>query len=291
VTFAAVSPWLFVLVWSTGFIATKIGLRDCPPLTLLTLRFGGAALVLIAVAIWMRARWPADIRTWGHLIVTGLLTHALYLGFSFEANAMGMPVSVLALIGALQPVLTVLGAGWLLRERVAPRQWAGLALGFAGVVLVLFDRVAFEPSPVMIGCAFISILGITAGTLYQKRNCGEVDLLAGTAVQFVAAALAMAFASALFETPDIRWRPGFAAALAWLTVVNSVVSVNLLYWLIKRGAAARVTSLFYLVPLVTSIMAYFMVDERFGRYFLIGATVTMIGVALAMRAPRPASGR
>jgi len=291
VTFAAASPWLFVVVWSTGFIATKIGLRDCPPLTLLTLRFAGAAVVLIALALWMRARWPIDLRTIVHLVVAGLLTHAFYLGFSFEANAMGMPVSVLALIGALQPVLTALGAGWLLRERVGPWQWLGLTLGFGGVVLVLFDRVAFVPSAFMIACAFTSILGITAGTLYQKRYCGEVDLLAGTAIQFAAAAPAVWLASLVLETPDIHWHGGFVTALVWLTVVNSVVSVNLLYWLIRRGAAARVTSLFYLVPLVTSIMAYMMVDERFGQYFVVGAAVTMVGVVMAMRAPRAASSR
>jgi len=279
-----------VVLWSTGFIATKIGLRDSPPFTLLTMRLTGAALLLALLAWYFQVRWPRDRKTLGHLLVAGLLTHAVYLGFSFEANMMGMPVSIISLIGVLQPVLTALGAAWLLRERVSGMQWAGLMLGCIGVALVLLDRIAFVPTAGMIACACASTLGLTAGTLYQKRYCAEVDLLSGTALQFTAAAVLMGCAAWLRDAPAVHWRGEFVCALIWLTVINSVVTTLMLYWLIRRGAAARVTSLFYLVPVVTSIMAYFLVDEAFGSYFLLGTAMTILGVMLALRVrPAPAT--
>jgi len=284
--FAAAAPWLFVVLWSTGFIATKIGVRDCPPFTLLVLRFALATTVLVALAVWLKSIWPREPRVIAHLAIVGLLNQACYLGLSFKANALGMPVSVLALIGALQPVLTALGAAWLLHERVGPLQWLGLALGLMGVGLVLLDRVAFVPSFAMIALASGSILAITAGTLHQKRYCGEVDLLAGTAIQFLAGAPVLAVAAWLTEPLAIEWTPSFVGALLWLTVVNSIISVNLLYRLIRRGEASRVASLFYLVPPVTSVMAWFTIDERFGEWFFAGASLALAGVVLAMRAPR-----
>lgn len=224
----------------------------------------------------------------GHLLVAGLLVHVLYLGLSFEANARGMPVAIISLIGVLQPVLTALGAAWLLRERVAPLQWLGLGMSAVGVVLVLSDRIAFTPTVPMVACALASTLTLTAGTLYQKRYCGEVDLLSGTALQFVAATVLTALASLWRDAPPVHWSGQFVGALAWLVVVNSVAATLMLYWLIRRGAASRVTSLFYLVPVATSIMGYFLVDEAFGRYFLSGTAMTILGVMLALRA-RPAA--
>lgn len=281
---------MFVVLWSTGYIGTKLGLRDSPPFSLLTLRFVGAALLLTALAWHFRVRWPRDPRVLGHLLVAGLLVHVLYLGLSFEANAMGMPVSVISLVGVLQPLLTALGAACLLRERVEALQWVGLAISAVGVVLVLSDRIAFTPTLPMVVCAFASTLTLTAGTLYQKRFCADVDLLSGTALQFIAAAAVMTFASLVRDSAPIHWRGQLVLALAWLVVVNSVVTTLMLYWLIRRGAAARVTSLFYLVPVVTSIMAYFLVDEAFGRHFLLGTVMTILGVVLALRArPAPAA--
>jgi len=277
-------------LWSTGFIATKLGLRDSAPFPLLALRFFGAALLLCALAWHFKVRWPRDLRVLGHLVVAGLLVQALYVGFSFEANALGMPVSVISLIGVLQPVLTAVGAVWLLGERVAAAQWIGLGVSAVGVVLVLSDRIAFTPTVPMVVCAFASTLALTAGTLYQKRFCAEVDLLSGTALQFIACAVVMAFACLLRDAPAIQWRGEFVLALVWLVAVNSVVTPLLLYWLIRRGAAARVTSLFYLVPIATSIMAYFVVDEAFGSHFLLGTAMTILGVMLALRVrPTPAA--
>lgn len=276
-----------MVLWSTGFIATKFGLRDSPPFTLLTLRLVGAALLLALLAWHLKVRWPRDLRILGHLLVAGLLTHAMYLGFSFEANAMGMPVSIISLIGVLQPVLTASGAAWLLRERVSVVQWTGLVLGCLGVTLVMLDRIAFTPTVSMIACAFASTLALTAGTLYQKRYCADADLLSGAALQFMASALLIGVADLVRDAPPVQWRGEFVLALVWLIVINSVVTTLMLYWLIRRGAAARVTSLFYLVPVVTSIMAYFLVDEAFGRHFVLGTVMTILGVMLALRA-RPA---
>lgn len=219
--------------------------------------------------------------------MAGLLVHAVYLGFSFEANARGMPVSILSLIGVMQPVLTALAASWLLRERVSVLQWLGLVLGCVGVTLVLFDRIAYTPTLPTVACAIASTVALTAGTLYQKRFCGEADLLSGTALQFAGAALVMGIASLMRDAVPIRWHEGFALTLVWLVGINSVATTLMLYWLIGRGAASRVTSLFYLVPVVTSIMAYFLVDEAFGRHFLVGTVITILGVTLALRA-RPA---
>jgi drug/metabolite transporter (DMT)-like permease len=281
---AAFAPALFVVLWSSGFVGTKIGLRDSPPLTLLTMRFAGAAILLVCLAWYFKVRWSRDPRTVAHLLVAGMLIHAGYVGFSFEANAMGMPVSILSLIGVLQPVLTALGAAWLLHERVSILQWIGLALGCAGVALVLLDRVAFVPTLPMVACAFASTLALTVGTLYQKRYCADTDLLSGTAMQLAAATILVGVIGTMREAPPVDWQPSFVAALVWLTIVNSVISTLMLYWLIRRGAASRVTSLFYLVPVATSIMGYILVDEAFGRYFLVGAVVTICGVMLALRA-------
>lgn len=281
------APVLFVVLWSTGYIGTKLGLRDSPPFSLLTLRFCGAALLLVLLAWRCKVRWPSDPRVLAHLLVAGLLVHVLYLGLSFEANARGMPVSIISLIAVLQPMLTALGAAWLLGERVAPTQWIGLATSAIGVVLVLSDRIAFTPTLATVACALGSTLTLTAGTLYQKRFCADTDLLSGTALQFLAAAIVMAVASSLRDAPAIHWRIEFVLTLVWLIVINSVVTTLMLYWLIRRGAASRVTSLFYLVPVATSIMAYFLVDEAFGRYFVLGTVMTILGVMLAMHA-RPA---
>lgn len=273
-----------MVLWSTGYIGTKIGLRDSPPFPLLTLRFLGAALLLAALAWLARVRWPREPRVLGHLLVAGLLVHVLYLGLSFEANARGMPVSIISLIAVLQPVLTALGAAWLLHERVTSGQWLGLALSAVGVVLVLCDRIAFTPTVPTVVCALASTVALTAGTLYQKRYCADVDLLSGTALQFVAATILMAGAGLVRDAPPIQWTGQFVCALVWLVVVNSVAATLMLYWLIRRGAASRVTSLFYLVPVATSIMAYFLVGEAFGRYFLLGTVMTILGVMLALRA-------
>ncbi len=276
-----------MVLWSSGFIATRTAVQDAAPLTVLAIRFVIATLLILALAAWFRPVWPRDPRTLGHLAVAGVLNHAFYLGFSFEANAGGMPVSIIALIGSLQPVLTAVGAAWLLRERVGAWQWLGLVLGFAGVVLVLFDPVAVVPAPGLVALVIGSLLAMTLGTLYQKRYCGDVDLLSGTAVQFVVAVVVLGIAAASFEPLTVNWSTNFVSALLWLAVVNSTIGVNLLYWLIRRGAASRVTSLFYLVPPVTSVIAYFTIGERFGQNFLFGSAVAIAGVLLALHAPRP----
>lgn len=275
------------MLWSSGFIATRAAVQDAAPLTVLAIRFVIATLLILALAAWLRPVWPRDPRTLGHLAVAGILNHAFYLGFSFEANAGGMPVSIIALIGSLQPVLTAVGAAWLLRERVGAWQWLGLVLGFAGVVVVLFDPVAVVPAPGLVLLVVASLLSMTIGTLYQKRYCGDVDLLSGTAVQFAVVVVVLGLAAAAFEPLAVNWSPNFVSALLWLAVVNSTIGVNLLYWLIRRGAASRVTSLFYLVPPVTSVIAYFTIGERFGQNFLFGSAVAIAGVLLALHAPRP----
>ena len=287
---AALAPAAFVVLWSTGFIGAKYGLPYAEPLTFLLWRFVLAALLLLAVALLMRAPWPATRAEAGHIAVAGLLLHAGYLAGVFGAIHQGVSAGVMAVIAGLQPVLTALAAGPLLGERVHARQWAGFALGFAGVLLVVQQRLAFGTAGTAgYALAFMALASITAGTLYQKRFCSHMDLRTGGVIQFVAAALAMAVCAPLFETMTVRWTPSFLFALGWLVLVLSVGAITLLYILIRRGEAARVSSLFYLVPPTTVLMAYAIFGERLSSLALAGMVVSVVGVALVVTERRPAS--
>ncbi len=287
---AALAPAAFVVMWSTGFIGAKYGLPYAEPLTFLLWRFVLAALLLLAVALLMRAPWPATRAEAGHIAVAGLLLHAGYLAGVFGAIHQGVSAGVMAVIAGLQPVLTALAAGPLLGERVRARQWAGFALGFAGVLLVVQQRIgAGTAGAAGYALAFMALASITAGTLYQKRFCSHMDLRSGAVIQFAAATLAMAACAPLFETMVVRWTPSFLFALGWLVLVLSVGAITLLYILIRRGEAARVSSLFYLVPPTTVLMAYAMFGERLSAAALAGTVVSVVGVALVVTA-RSADG-
>lgn len=287
---AALAPAAFVVLWSTGFIGAKYGLPYAEPLTFLLWRFVLAALLLLAVALLMRAPWPTTRAEAGHIVVAGLLLHAGYLAGVFGAIHQGVSAGVMAVIAGLQPVLTALAAGPLLGERVRARQWLGFALGFVGVLLVVQQRPGSSTASLAgYTLAFMALASITAGTLYQKRFCSHMDLRTGGVIQFVAAALAMAACAPLFETMAVRWTPSFVFALGWLVLVLSVGAITLLYILIRRGEAARVSSLFYLVPPTTVLMAYAIFGERLSGLALAGMVVSVVGVALVVTERRPAS--
>lgn len=282
-------PALFVLLWSTGFIGAKFGLPYAEPFTFLALRFALVIALLAGVALATRAPWPSDRRLIGHLAMSGILVHALYLGGVFAAIHRGLPSGLTALLVGLQPVLTALVAGRLLGETVSGRQWLGLMLGLAGVALVLstrlsgirldgfgWDGVAF---------ALVALFGITAGTLYQKRHCTGMDLRTGAVVQYLGAGALMLPAALAFETMRITWTGDFIFALAWLVLVLSVGAISLLMTLIRLGEAARVASLFYLVPPVTALMAWGLFGETMSMIGLLGLALAAIGVALVVRRP------
>jgi drug/metabolite transporter (DMT)-like permease len=280
----ALAPGLFVFLWSTGFIGTKLGLSYTEPFTFLAARFAITAAVLAAVAFLFGAPWPATPAQWMHSAVAGLLIQGAYLGGVFWAIGAGLSAGVTALIVSLQPLLTGAAAGPVLKEKVSARQWLGLALGFGGVVLVLSDKVSLSGASVpAVAAAVIALGGITLGTLYQKRHGGGADLRSGNAIQFGASAVLTGILAVLFESLRIEWTVPFLLALGWLIVVLSFGAITLLYILIRRGAAARVASLFYLVPPVTALMAYAMFDETLGLLALVGMIVTVAGVALAMK--------
>ncbi len=279
-----VAPGLFVLLWSTGFIGAKFGLPYAEPLTFLLLRFALVTVLMAAVALALRAPWPKSPREAAHIAVGGLLVHAGYLGGVFSAIEHGVPAGVVALIAALQPLLTAVAAGPLLGERVSRRQWTGLILGLAGVSLVVAEKI--EPGAAFqagLGFAFFAVLAITAGTLYQKRHAAGMDLRSGAVIQYAAATAAMVVLAPAFETMRVEWTGEFVFAMGWLTLVLSLGAITLLYRLIREGSAARVASLFYLVPPSTAVIAYLLFGETFGLLALAGMAVTVAGVALATK--------
>jgi drug/metabolite transporter (DMT)-like permease len=281
---ASFFPLLFVVLWSTGFIGAKLGLPDCEPLTLLSLRYAAVLVLMGAVALGTRAPWPADRMQWLHIGVSGLLIHAVYLGGVFTAIRLGLPAGVTALVVGLQPVLTALGAGLFLRERVGATQWAGLALGLVGVVMVVANKVAGGPSAAsLLVPAVIALVGITAGTLYQKRFCASFDLRTGSVIQFLPCLVATALLASQTETMVVHWTPAFVFALGWLVLVLSVGAVSLLNVLIRSGSAVNVASLFYLTPPTTALIAWAMFGETLTGLALAGMALAVAGVWLARK--------
>lgn len=272
---------LFVLLWSTGFIGAKLGVPHADPLTFLALRFVMATALLLALALATRAPWPRDPRQIAHLCVAGVLLHAVYLGGVYVAMSLGVEAGLSALIVSTQPVLVAALAGLLLGERVTPRQWLGLALAAAGVTLVVWRKLeaGFGTLEGVLLCV-LALGGITAATLYQKRFCGAMDLRSGSVIQYTAAAAASTAGALLFEDLRVDWTGELIFALAWLVLLLSLGAVSLLYWLIRRGEASRVSSLFFLVPPVTALVAWMVFGETFGPLALAGMALTVVGVAL-----------
>ncbi len=289
VLLTAVAPLLFVLLWSTGFIGAKFGLPYAEPLTFLSTRYVLVIGLMLALVLATRAPWPKSPREFMHIGVTGLLLHALYLGGVFVAIHRGLPAGVTALVVGMQPLLTALGAGWLLGERVSARQWAGLALGFAGVALVVGDKARLDgagPGELWHALlpALVALLAITVGTLYQKRFCPRFDLRTGSVVQFLPTLALTALVASQTETLHIAWHGEFVFALLWLVLVLSLGAISLLNLLIRNGSAVNVASLFYLTPPTTALIAWLMFGETLSAAAVAGMLIAVCGVWLARRA-------
>lgn len=279
----AAYPALFVVLWSTGFIGAKLGLPYAEPLTFLMMRFGLVLAILLPVCWLAAVRWPAP-REAAHMAMAGVLLQGGYLGGVFLSLHHGMPAGVSALITGLQPVLTAVMAGVLLRERTGARQWLGLALGFGGVLLVVGDRMTLqELSAPAILFSVLGLLSITLGTIWQKRHGGAVDLRTGAALQFIAAAAALLPFALLLEAGEVRWSGEFAFALAWLVLVLSLGAIFLLLHLIRQGAATRVASLFYLVPPTTALFAWLLFGETYTWLAAAGMALGMLAVWLVTK--------
>ncbi len=274
-------PAVFVLIWSTGFVVAKFGLPFTSPLWFLVLRFALVIAMLLSMLPFMRVIWPSATQSW-HIAVAGMLLQAGYLGGVWSAIDAGMPAGLAALIVGVQPILTAFVAP-AIGERVSVRQWTGFALGFAGVSLVVANKIVVIALPLAsIVFAVIALLSITAGTLYQKKKCPSFDLRAGSLIQFTAS-IAIALPLALiFESWSTRFTPQFIGALLWSAVVLSIGGMSLLFPLIRRGEATRVTSLFYLVPPVTALMAWIAFGERFTSLAMAGMVAAVVGVALVV---------
>ena len=284
-------PALFVLLWSTGFVGAKYGLPYAPPFTFLAVRLAVAAALLALVAVALRSARMAAGAQYGRASVVGLLLHAGYLGGVFYGISLGIPAGVSAVIVSLQPVLTAVLAARVLGEHPTPRQWLGLALGVAGVALVVGPGIAEAGSaeplslPGLAACV-VALAAGTLGTVYQKRHGDGIPLVWGTAVQYAAAAVLLLAIAVATEDLSIRWTPEFIGAFVWLVVVLSLGAVLLLLLLLRRGTAAGVSSLYYLVPPAVAVEAYFLFGETVSTLSLIGIGVTALGVGLVVVPPR-----
>jgi drug/metabolite transporter (DMT)-like permease len=279
----ATAPALFVILWSTGFIGARYGLPYIEPLTFLAVRMAFAVLIMAAIAVFGGAR-PPNAGEVGHSLVAGSLVHGLCLGGVFTAISQGIPAGISALILGLQPIVTSTIANRFMSESVTRAQWIGLVLGLVGVFLVLHDRsIVLAGSALGWAASFLSLIGITLGTLYQKRYCGGIDWRAGNLIQYIGAGALFALGAFAFETREIRWSGELIFAMAWLVLVLSIAAVGLMYWLIRRSAATEFASLFYLVPAVTALFAYYLFGERLDALSILGMMACAGGVVLANR--------
>jgi drug/metabolite transporter (DMT)-like permease len=279
---ARAAPAVFVLLWSTGFIGTKYVLHNAEPLTYLAIRMAVVVGLMVLIAAIGRPKWP-DLAGVGHSIVAGLLVHGFYLGGTAVAISLSIPAGLSALMPGLQPILMSTIANRWLGERVSRLQWIGLLLGFGGVVLILHDRPLTGQAGWGWLASVVSLVSITLGTLYQRRFCGGIDWRAGNLVQYLAVTALFTAGAFLFETREVHWTAEFMLSVAWLAVVLSIGSIGLLYWLIRRSAATSVASLFYLVPAVTSAMAYVLFGEKLDSIALAGMAACAAAVFVVNR--------
>ena len=279
-----VAPAIFVLLWSTGFVGSKLGAPYIEPMVFLTVRFVAVLPVLILLALFLTRSWPREPRLILHCIITGMLVHGIYLGGVFWAIKQGMPAGASSIIVGLQPVLTALMAVGLLGETISRKHWLSMAIGAAGLALVLgprFDLNGTGITPATITVVFVAVLAISLGTVYQKRFVQQTDLLGATVWQYVGA-LAITTPLSLFESWQITWSGDLIFAMAWLVLVLSVGAILLLMLLIREGAVSQVASLFYLVPVATAIESYFLFGETLSLIQIAGMAL-VIGAVLTIR--------
>jgi drug/metabolite transporter (DMT)-like permease len=290
-------PAVFVLIWSTGFIVARYGMPYAPPFTFLLWRYFFSIFCFLPWIVLARVAWPRDHKQALHLAVTGVLMHAGYLGGVWAAVKTGMGSGLSALIVGIQPVLTAIwlstvaaGEG---EHRVTRRQWLGLLLGFAGLVMVVSRKFTQgtpldHVTPVNMGWALMALLAITTGTLYQKRFVQPCDVRTANTVQLLAAAV-VTLPLALLEPETMQWNSQLMGAMAWSVLGLTLGGSSLLYLLIQRGAAATVASLMYLVPPTTALIAWVLFDEQITAMTLLGTAITAVGVSLVVRPARSAA--
>jgi drug/metabolite transporter (DMT)-like permease len=285
---ASLAPWLFVWIWSTGYLAAKYGLPYAEPFTLLAYRFALTLLFLAPIIFALKRPWPRSRHAILHLTVAGLLIHGIYLGGIFQAIKWGMPAGLSAMIIGLQPLGMAMVASVMLNEVVRKKQWLGLGLGLLGLYFVLFERFNFSDTTILLGfpiwalvITVVSLLSISVGMIYQKRYCGDMDIISGTWVQYCGALLLTLIIVAGFESGTVEWSTPFVVTLAWQVLGLSVGAVLLLMAMIRKDASVQVASYFYLVAPLVALQAWYLFDETLGFVSAFGVVLIAFGVSLA----------
>jgi drug/metabolite transporter (DMT)-like permease len=272
--------WYFVIAWGSGYLASKTGIQYAPPFTFLALRFLAGLCLLVPIVVLLRPAWPSRPE-FKHVLIAGFLMHAVNLGGSHYAQYLGMSAGITALVLALQPLLTAFIAARWMHEPLAPRQWAGVALGLGGVALVIWHKIDIHAvTSASLAAVCIALAAITAGTLYQKRFCPTADLNSAAVLQFGIALVVLGPLAFIIEGARVQWTWQLLAAIAFLVVFASILAVNALHTLMRHGEAAQVTSLIYLTPILVVMLEFLMFDVIPTSLSVVGIGITCAGVAL-----------
>lgn len=280
-------PFVFVILWASGFVGARFGLRYAEPATLLSIRMALNVLLFLVIVALLRRKVPTGKEFW-HSVVVGILIHGFYLGGTYFAISLGMPAGLSSLLVGIQPILTAVLLVVFASEQFKPSQWLGLLLGFIGISLVLLGKMEWQSEThkmLAIGVCLSSLIGITLGTLYQKRYCQQVDMVGGAMVQYLAAMALFLPIAMQFETMQVQWTTEFILTLVWLVVVLSCVAILLLLYMVKNGAASSVASVFYLVPPTTALQAWLVFGESFDWMGVTGFVLAAMAVYLVARKP------
>ena len=277
--FWRLAPFLFLLLWSGGYSFAKLGLEHVEPLTMLALRYGLAVLVILAVLLFYRPLWPKEPKHWMAIAITGFLIQCVYFGLAYLGMKLGMHAGTTAIIMALQPVLVAVFSPFISSTQGNSRLWFGLALGFAGVVLVVWSDGSLGPSSMeATGLALAALAGITGATLFEKWHGRKTDPVVGGLVQYVVGFSVLLPAAASSESMLVDWHPALIISLAYLVLANSLISIALYMALIQRGDATRISSFMYLVPPLALIFAWAILGETIGMLTLVGLALSVAGV-------------
>lgn len=284
------APVIFVLLWSTGFTGIRYGIPYAPPFTFIAIRMAIASVLLALISLAITKRFTHDLPTIGKSAIVGVTIHGAYLGGCFYGVKQGMPAGITALICSLQPVLVSVFSSIFFKEKLSVSKWLGLTLGLLGLILVIAPKLngysGGELPTSGVVAVFIALLGGTSGTLLQKKFGSNVEVLSGTSWQYIFTGLALGTMALTFEQGEsITWNASFIFSLVWLVLALSIGAILILYYLLARSSAASVSSLYYLVPAVTAVEAYFLFGETIGLLTACGTAVTIIGVALVVRQP------
>ena len=280
-------PFIFVMLYGTGFVGAKYGLPYAEPVTFLVWRFAIAACVVAGIGLFFKANWPKSWREAFHISVAGMLTVGTFSLGVFVAIDMGLSPALSALIIALQPVLVAVVARRMLGESLKLFQWLGLVFGLIGIVFVVSQKLDFTSVHMTgLGMAVIGLLGLSFGNLYQKRFCADMNIFSGGAIQsFASCVMCLPFAFT-FETMQVEWSVQFMGALGYMSIGVSVGALSLLYVMIRRGEVSRVASIFYFVPVSAALVSSFLFEEKIDLPVAIGISITALGVMLVNRQPK-----